>query len=296
LLSYSQEVKREICRNRALRHDTWAMAYGMLLYGKCFSSKEICLHTEHQAVARLYGNLLSDLVHLQGCITAREVKRSGRKSMFLVTVDEASDREAVIACFGGDGNLHQELLNEENEPAFLSGAFLSCGAVSDPKKGYHAEFVTPHKILAEALTALLSPLALPKMTARRNNYIIYYKESGHIEDLLTYIGAPKSAMQMMEIKIVKGLRNQVNRTINCETANISKTVDAALHQIEAIRRIEQNKGISWLEEDLQPLAILRMNHPELSLRELGETLSMSRSTVNRKLQKIMEISEKLKSI
>lgn len=279
-----------------MRRYTWAMAYGMLLYGKSFSGQEICLHTEHQAVARLYGNLLSDLVDLQGCITAREVKRSGRKSMFLVTIDEAADREAIMACFGGDGSLHQDLLNEENEPAFLSGAFLSCGAVSAPEKGYHAEFVTPHKVLAEALTGLLSPLALPKMTARRNNYIIYYKESGYIEDLLTYIGAPKSAMQMMEIKIVKGLRNQVNRATNCETANLSKTVDAAFNQIEAIRWIEQQKGISWLEEDLQELAILRMNHPELSLRELGETLSMSRSTVNRKLQKIMEISEKLKPV
>lgn len=296
MLSYSQEVKREICRNRALRRDTWAMAYGMLLYGKSFSRQEICLHTEHQAVARLYGNLLSDLVDLQGCITAREVKRSGRKSMFLVTIDENSDREAIMSCFGGDGTLHQDLLNEENEPAFLSGAFLSCGAVSDPKKDYHAEFVTPHKVLAESLTELLSSLALPKMTSRRNNYVIYYKESSYIEDLLTYIGAPKSAMQMMEIKIVKEVRNQVNRATNCETANLSKTVDAAFNQIEAIHWIEQQKGISWLEEDLQELAVLRMNHPELSLRELGETLSMSRSTVNRKLQKIMEISEKLKSV
>lgn len=292
-MSYSHEIKREICANKALRQYARAMAYGMLLFGKSYQKDNICLHTEHRVVARLYGNLLSDLTGLQGSITAREVKRSGRRSVFVVTVDEEDDRVALLSFFGEGGRVHRELLTEEEIPAFLSGVFLACGAVSDPEKGYRAEFATPEKILGNDLSALLNHLAPPKITTRRNDYVVYYKESEHIEDLLTCIGAPKSSMQLMEVKIVKELRNQVNRATNCETANISKTVDAAVAQIAAIRRIEETRGLGILESELQALAIMRRDHPEFSLRELGERLSLSRSAVNRKLQRILEISAKL---
>lgn len=292
-MSYSHEIKREICANKALRQYGRAMAYGMLLFGKSYCGDSICLHTEHRVVARLYGNLLSDLTGLRGCITAREVKRSGRRSVFVVTVDEQEDRAALISFFGEGGHVREELLPEEEVPAFLSGVFLACGAVSDPEKGYRAEFATPEKSLGDDLALLLTRLAPPKITTRRNDYVVYYKESEHIEDLLTCIGAPKSSMRMMEVKIVKELRNQVNRATNCETANISKTVDAAVAQIAAIRRIEEAKGLAVLDEDLRTLAILRRDHPEFSLRELGEQLSLSRSAVNRKLQRILDISAKI---
>lgn len=292
-MSYSHEIKREICANKALRQYARAMAYGMLLFEKSYCRDSICLHTEHRVVARLFGNLLSDLTGLQGCITAREVKRSGRRSVFVVTVDEQEDRASLISFFGEGGHIREDLLQEEEVPAFLSGVFLACGAVSDPEKGYRAEFATPEKSLGDDLALLLTRLAPPKVTTRRNDYVVYYKESEHIEDLLTYIGAPKSSMRMMEVKIVKELRNQVNRATNCETANISKTVGAAVAQIAAIRRIEEAKGLTALEEDLQALAVLRRDHPEFSLRELGERLSLSRSAVNRKLQRLLDISAKI---
>lgn len=292
-MSYSHEIKREICANKALRQYARAMAYGMLLFEKSYCRDSICLHTEHRVVARLFGNLLSDLTGLQGCITAREVKRSGRRSVFVVTVDEQEDRASLISFFGEGGHIREDLLPEEEVPAFLSGVFLACGAVSDPEKGYRAEFATPEKSLGDDLALLLTRLAPPKVTTRRNDYVVYYKESEHIEDLLTYIGAPKSSMRMMEVKIVKELRNQVNRATNCETANISKTVGAAVAQIAAIRRIEEAKGLTALEEDLQALAVLRRDHPEFSLRELGERLSLSRSAVNRKLQRLLDISAKI---
>lgn len=244
-------------------------------------------------MARLYGNLISDMAGLRGSITAREVKRSGRRSVFIVTVDAEEDRAAVLSVFGEGGRIRRELLTEQDEPAFLSGAFLACGAVSDPEKGYRAEFTTPERALGEDLAELLARLSPPKVTTRRNDYILYYKESEHIEDLLTSIGAPISSMKLMDVKIMKGLRNQVNRATNCETANISKTVDAAVAQIEAIRRIETVKGLNALDEDLRELAALRRDHPEMSLRDLGEALSMSRSTVNRKLRKILEFSGKI---
>lgn len=289
-MSYSHEIKREICANKLLRQHSRALCYGMALFGKSYDGESICLHTEHRVVARLYGNLLSDLTGLCGSITSREVKRPGRRSVYVVTVDAPEDRAAIYSVFG-DRRIRG--LSEEEEPAFLSGAFLACGAVSDPEKGYRVEFATPEKTLRDDLAALLFHLAPPKFTTRRNDYVVYYKESEHIEDLLTCIGAPKSSMKLMEVKIMKGLRNQVNRTTNCETANISKTVDAALAQIAAISRIEKSRGLDSLDEELRTIALLRRDNPELSLRELGEQLSLSRSAVNRKLQRIMEIAAKI---
>lgn len=212
----------------------------------------------------------------------------------MVTIDEEDDRAAVLSFFGAGGRICCEWMGEEDEPAFLSGAFLACGAVSDPEKGYRAEFAAPEKTLMDDLSEFLSRLlSLPKMTTRRNDYVLYYKESEHIEDLLTCIGAPKSSMKLMEVKIVKGLRNQVNRATNCETANISKTVDAAVAQIAAIRRIEETRGLEALDETLRDLAVLRREHPEMSLRELGETMSLSRSAVDRRLRRIIEFSGKI---
>lgn len=131
---------------------------------------------------------------------------------------------------------------------------------------------------------------------RRNDYLLYYKESENIEDLLTYLGAPKSSLELMEVKIVKELRNRVNRATNCETANISKTVNAALSQIEDIRLIEASGGIGSLDEELRELARLRLQNPDMSLRELGQALTspISRSGVNHRLRRISEYAAELR--
>ena len=132
---------------------------------------------------------------------------------------------------------------------------------------------------------------------RRNDYLLYYKESEQIEDLLTLIGAPRSALELMEVKIVKDLRNKVNRATNCETANITRTVNTAVEQIEDIRLIERSGGIGMLPEELQELARLRLSGADLSLRQLGEQLSppISRSGVNHRLKRISEFAENLRA-
>ena len=139
-------------------------------------------------------------------------------------------------------------------------------------------------------------LAEPKITVRRNDYILYYKESEHIEDLLTYIGAGKASLEMMEVKIVKELRNKVNRATNCETANITKVIDASMKQTQDIRLIAENGGLEALDEDLRELARLRMENPEMSLRELGENLSekISRSGVNHRLKRIAQFAQEIR--
>ena len=309
-MSFAYEIKNEICHNRPFRQRRQkALAYGLLLFGKTFGPDSISIHTEHRTLARLYADSISDLVGLRGSITMRDVRRSGRRSIFVVTVDSVTDRIAVLSFFGcraGEDccQIRRELLADDDMPVFISGAFLACGTVTDPEKSYQAEFVTPHRALCDELEAMLSQaLSPPKRTERRNDYVLYYKESEQIEDLLTFmgasgaalVGAPKSSLELMEVKIVKEVRNRVNRKTNCETANITKTVEAALEQIAAIRLIESSCGIQALDEDLRELARLRLENPDLSLRELGQALQtpISRSGVNHRLRRILMFAQEL---
>jgi len=302
-MSFAYKIKSEICSNRPFRlRNPKAQAYGLLLFGKTFGIDSISIHTEHRVVARLYADSITDLVGMTDSITVREVKRKERRSVFIVTVDSLADRIAILSYFGYKAGedccrIHRELLLESDLPAFLSGVFLACAGISDPEKSYRIEFSTPYKPLSDDLEAFLTEnLSAPKATIRRNDYLLYYKDSEYIEDLLTYIGAMKSSLEVMEVKIVKGLRNKVNRETNCETANISKTIDAALPQIEAIRLIESTCGIQSLPEDLQELARIRLENPDLSLRELGDSLScsISRSGVNHRLKRIAEFAADLR--
>lgn len=150
-MSFAYRIKSEICNNRPFRQRRrWALAYGLLLFGRAFGPEEISLHTEHKFVARLYADSISDLVGLGGSITLREVKRKDRRSVYLVTVDSLSDRVAVLSRFGcraGEDPRRVDFAHvpEEEAAAFLSGAFLACGAVSDPEKGYRVEFATQHQ-------------------------------------------------------------------------------------------------------------------------------------------------------
>ena len=302
-MSFSYRIKNEICSNRPFRQKhKKALAYGLLLFGKTFGMEHISLHTENRAVAKLYADGISDLVGLSESLTVREIRREGRRSVYVVTVDGLSDRIAILSYFGykaGEPSrrIRMEALPESEYPAFLSGAFLACGTVSDPEKGYHAEFVIPDKSLCSQLADFLDgQLSAPKNTTRRNDYLLYYKESEPIDDLLTYICAAKCSLDMMAVKIVKGVRNKVNRETNCETANIGKTIDAAVSQIEAIRYILAHGGMEAIPEDLREIASLRLDNPEMSLRELGSALQspISRSGANHRLNRILTIAQEMK--
>lgn len=302
-MSFTYKIKSEICHNRPFRQrNRKAQAYGLLLFGKHFGIDSISIHTEHKFVARLYADSIADVIGLTDSMTVREVKRQQRRSMYIVTVDSLTDRAAILSYFGYKAGqdccfIRRELLSESDIPVFLSGAFLAAGTVSDPKKEYRLDFSIATKQLCDDLNQLLTELtAVPKMTTRRNDYLLYYKESENIEDLLTYIGASKASLNLMEIKIVKELRNKVNRETNCVTANISKTIDASMNQIQHIKLIKSTCGIQSLPEDLQEIAVLRLENPDLSLRELGKMLSrpISRSGVNHRLKRIADFAEQLR--
>ncbi|MBQ8412199.1 MAG: DNA-binding protein WhiA [Lachnospiraceae bacterium] len=181
--------------------------------------------------------------------------------------------------------------------AFLRGAFLATGSITDPQKGYHMEIVCELEEQAQILMdAIKSFQVEPKLVMRKKYYVVYLKDGSMIVDLLNVMGAHISLMNMENVRILKDMRNSVNRRVNCETANINKTVSAAVKQIEDIRYIEEKKGLKILPVGLRVIAELRLEEPELSLKDLGERLNppIGKSGVNHRLRKISEIAMELR--
>ena len=188
-------------------------------------------------------------------------------------------------------------LDDILKKAYLRGAFLGGGSISDPEKNYHMEFVTNNEDYANSLRDLINSFGLnSKIVARKNSFVVYLKESEQISDLLSMIGAYQALLSLQSTKIVKEMRNNVNRIVNCETANLSKTVNAAVRQVENIKLIQNKIGISSLPENLQEIALLRVENEDMSLKELGEMLNppISKSGVNHRLKKIEQIANDLK--
>ncbi len=298
-MSFSADVKQELAA--VMPHKPCcraAMAYGMLEFGHAFSGREISLQTEQPAVAAVYNKLVSTVCGVPEP-TLSTLRR--RTTLQCCTV-EAPYRATVLERFGhskGDVTVRLNRANVDCEDcarALLRGAFLACGAVTDPQRDYHLEFSVPYYNLSHDLLHLLGDEQIPaKVTSRNGSYIVYIKESERIEDCLTYLGAPLASMDMMQVKMVKSIRNKTNRRINCESANIDKTVAAAGNQIDALRRIEATCGLAALPEDLQELARLRLDNPDMSLRDLGAAMEppLSRSGVNHRLQRILAFAANL---
>lgn len=301
-MSFSSEAKKEIaaempdklcCRT--------AQAYGMLQCGHAFSADEISLQTESAEIADAYDRLVGRI-----CSIPRPVRDTLRRRATLhqSVIPDAAHRTAVLEHFGHSGDEVSLRLNRANldcdacARAYLRGAFLVCGAVTDPERDYHLEFALPHYNLARDLLTLLREVDFPaKSTTRGGNHVVYIKGSEAIEDCLTYLGATRAALEMMGVKMVKSIRNDTNRRLNFENANMDKTVQAAVSQMNALRRIEETCGLDALPDDLQELAKLRLDNPDLSLRDLGEMMTppLTRSAINYRLKRILKFAESLEN-
>lgn len=301
-MSFASEVKKEILSGSPSAISRLrAQAYGMVLFGRSFGASSISLQTENKAVADLYVQNLFDLVELHsGVTTIYHSKKQG--GIFVVSVDDEDDRNRILEAFGHTSDeinlrIHRELLSEDDIPFFLRGVYLVCGNITDPTKSYHAEFVVSYKKLCEDLLLLMQENGShPKYAQRRGAHLLYYKESEQIEDLLTMMGATQCSLELMNIKIYKDVRNKVNRVTNCETANIEKTVAASASQVEDILLIWERRGKDSLPDDLKELAALRVENPEMSLRELGEALHepITRSGVNHRLKRLSRMAQDLR--
>ena len=301
-MSFSNQVKKELCALQQKECCRKAQAYGMLLFGKSFSLLAMGIQTENYAAAKLISECLAEET---GCmIQVSHPSGDGRK-FYTISVDSREERERILEHFGYTGlepNIRVNMANMEQDcclSAFLRGAFLTCGTVMDPQKGYRLEFLIPHKNLSDSFLEFFSQLGdfsiRPKLIRRRGSYVLYLKSSEEIMDLLTYMGAVRSSMEYMQVKMIKEVRNDVNRRTNFDTANIDKIVSASAQQAEAIRLLAERNRLKELPEELQEMAALRLKYPEMSLRELGEQLDppITRSGVNHRLRKLTELAEKL---
>lgn len=293
-MSFSQQVKNELCKNALPACCLRARLYGIVLFAGVLSSSEVRLKTENAA---LLSHALSLMQTVCGIKPATD--GPGRGGHYRLSVTEPADVvrlcSALSITFAGPARrIRYSILERECcRAAFLGGVFLSCGSVTDPSRSYHLEMETPHFSLADDLCALLADFGLvPKVTVRKSYRVLYYKESEQIEDLLTVIGATGAAFALMDAKIVKDIRNNVNRLTNCETANISKTVEASGTQLASIRRVME-RGLGTLPDDLRQVAELRLENPDLSLSEIGKLLDppLTKSGVSHRLKRIMEIAE-----
>ncbi|NCC87728.1 MAG: DNA-binding protein WhiA [Clostridia bacterium] len=306
-MSFSSKVKNELIEFEKSRKEdlinykdccTHAQQYGLLLFCRGFSVSNINMQTENENIAKIYARTIEQIT---GQVQPIKCSAAGKYS---VNVQGEKRRRKILEYFGHTGSEITLRLNRANiadeccYSAFLRGVFLACGTITSPSKDYHLEFVVTHFNLCKDLMKLIEEIDLnSKYVIRKGNHIAYFKDSESIEDILTHMGAVSSSLELMEIKIYKDVRNRVNRKTNFENANLSKTVDAAFMQVRAIELIKKEKGMSYLSDELRELAVLRFENPEMSLRELGQMLSvpLSRSGVNHRLKKITQMADELKN-
>lgn len=262
------------------------------------------IRTENLSVARKYFTLLLKTFNISTDISVRINKTTGSTSYYVVLKNHEEAREILEMTNLLDffGEIEEELSVIRNpiiqrlccKRAFLRGAFLSSGSMSAPEKGYHLEIVCGSEEKAKQIQELLRFFRMEaKMVVRKKSYVVYMKEGTQIADFLGVIEAYSQMEEFEKVRQVKEMRNTVNRKVNCETANINKTVSAAVKQIEDIKYIQDQRGLDKLPDALRDIAIVRMEHPEASLKELGTLLhpAVGKSGVNHRLRKLSEIAE-----
>ena len=299
-MSFSSNVKAELCKD-SLSKKSCAVAegYGVLLYCNTFSSTEIRIITESRDFAARLPRLFKKAF---GITFDQEPAAHDRgKLQFAISSEDKISRifETLQMDLKASLTLHVNfgMLEEEAEcMAYLRGAFLAGGSVTDPAKRYHLEMTTSHyKVSRETCALLIECGFSPKELSRGGNNILYFKQSDYIEDFLTAIGAQVSAMGVMEAKVEKDLRNGVNRRVNCETANLTTVVDASMGQMAAIRALEGAGELDKLPGKLRETALLRRENPEATLQELAAMLNppITKSAINHRMRKLLELARAL---
>lgn len=296
-MAFSGDVKQELCRQSLTRRCcAQAEAYGVLLFCSAFDRRQARIVTESPALKERLPLLFRKAFKLD----FDQLPEPGEgKGAFMI--EHPAKLRALFDAFDLEWeaavSLHINLARLEEEhcrTAFLRGAFLAGGSVTDPMKSYHLELATSHYHVGRELPVLLREAGFePKETERKGNHVVYFKHSDHIEDFLTFLGAPVSAMGVMSARIERDLRGSVNRQVNCDSANLDKTVAAAREQLDAIRRLEETGQLDALPDKLKEAAKLRLDNPELNLAQLGALCdpAVSKSAFNHRMRKLMELAE-----
>lgn len=297
-MSFSAEVKNELCRSEVERSCcALGEALGVLLFSNTFTADEIRIVTESVDFAQRLPKLFRKGFGVS--FDSLPTENGGGKLHFSIYDCEKLERIFEQCGFSRNNSLslHVNFALLEKDccrRAFLRGAFLAGGSVTDPEKRYHLELSTTHHNAGREAENLLGDMELTaKLTERKGSHVLYFKQSETIETVLTAMGAPICAMAVMEAKINKNWRNIANRKTNCDSANLDKTVAAAGEQIAAIGKLRELGILEDLPEKLQQTAALREEHPEENLAELGllHTPPISKSAVNHRIRKLMHLSK-----
>lgn len=271
------------------------------------SGQRLSLHitTENAAVARKILSLAKSLFGLQTEVLVQRKKRLKKNYVYLVRIPFQQGIGDILHQLGmldGAGRLRdmapRELLRRECcRRAYLRGVFLGGGSVNRPEGNYHLEIITDNKMFAETIGSLMNKFNLAaKSSQRKSTNVVYLKESEHIVSFLSIIGAHSALLNFENARIYKDMRNNVNRLVNCETANLNKTVNAAVRQIENIDLIRNTIGLEKIPEPLREAAELRLKYPDACLAELGKLMQspLGKSGVNHRMRKIEEIAGKIR--
>lgn len=299
-MSFSSDIKKELCDVRELSpQQAESMLYG-IMYASRMDEGRPLIQTENIDLMNAAAELIRAVFPNVRTGIVRLVKNSGS----LYTLKIRSGWEDIAERFGDFSSISRDAVSggDEESGAFLRGVFVSCGSVTDPNKEYHLELVLPENDRTPALLDFIAEHGMSlKETARggarSKKTVLYAKESELIEDCLTYIGAANHSMEIMQVKIVKDFRNRVNRSVNCENANLDKTVAASNKSTADIEYIFSTMGADWLSPDLRETARLRVENPEMSLSELCGIFpeKISRSGLNHRLKKLSKLAEELRS-
>ena len=312
-MSFSLKVKSEICRFTDLsKKEAIALMSAIMKASGTLSlsgNRQIgfSVVTENAAIARVIFKLLKEHFDIHTKLMVKRSNSLKKNNVYVANITEEMGvrkllkevailkNEQFIAL---EYSIPESIINDEQcKRLYIRGAFLGGGSISNPEKTYHLEFVTHNEDYAIELSNLINSYGLlSKVIQRKNSYVIYIKEGEQIVDLLNIIGAHTSLLELENIRIMKEMRNNVNRLVNCETANLGKTVNAAVRQVESIRLIQKEIGLNRLPENLKQIAEARLNYPDESLKELGQVVNppVGKSGVNHRLRRIEKIAMELR--
>lgn len=322
-MSFSKDVKEELSKQiNSARHCQIAEVAAIIsLCGRIsISIKDeymIKIHSENLTVARKFQNLLIAAFNVRPEVLVRRKKYERnivldetlkKGNIYIVVVKQSDVAKNILKAtrlITEDGDIKENLSIVDNivvqntccKRAFIRGSFISSGSISDPSKAYHFEIALPTRPKAVQLREMLNVFGIEaKIVQRKRYFVVYLKEGSQIVDLLNVMEAHIALMNLENVRILKEMRNSINRQVNCETANINKTVAAASKQVEDILFIKELIGFGDLDEGLEEIATLRLDHPEASLKELGQLLSapIGKSGVNHRLRKLSIIADNLR--
>lgn len=304
-MSFASGVKKELTQLEVHREHAKAELAALIRMNGTVSlvDKKFILNvqSENAAIARRIYVLLKDHFKVESELLVRRKMKLKKNNVYIVRLKQGTKEVLADLSIMDDmlyqGHVSKEITgNTQKVKSYLRGAFLAGGSVNNPETSrYHLEIYSSYEEHNEDICLMMNQFDLNARTiSRRNGYITYLKEAEKIADFLAGIGATNAMMRFEDIRIVRDMRNSVNRLVNCENANMNKTIDAASKQIENIRYLDQVMGLDNLPEKLNEIAVLRLEHPDVTLKELGDLVpsgQISKSGINHRLRKLNELAD-----